>query len=102
MGWNILLLACVVVLILFMDSISDAASTNLLLTALVACPVVAALPALLYNRRHPRMWYLCATIFSWLTAGFFYYLICVWMVIMKATPGQSIPPWVQIWLPGAL
>ncbi len=102
MGWNILLIACFAVLILFMDSVSDAAETKMLLIALVACPVAAALPTLFYSRKHPEWWLFCTTVFHWLVAAFFYYLICVWIVLIKATMGQELPDWVQIWLPSTM
>lgn len=97
-GWIILQLACLGFLIASMSTISDRA----LLITLVACPVIATLPALLYSPKHPYLWAFFAVVFNFSISAFFYYLICVWQVLFETQYGHPLPWWVEIWLPSAL
>ena len=100
-GWVILQLACLAFLVACMSSISEQAATSALLITLVACPVVASLPALLYSAKHPYIWVFGSTIFNLAIALFFYYLTNVWLTICETPYGHSVPWWVEIWLPSA-
>lgn len=98
-GWVILQLACLGFLIACMSTISDSASA--LLITMVACPVAATLPALLYSPKHPFLWAFSGTLFNVAITIFFYYLTCVWLVLCETPYGHSVPWWVEIWLPTA-
>ena len=92
-GWNILLLAAILMLATFVKEISS----HTLLITIAACPIAAALPTLFFSHKHPNLWFLATMAFNIALVIFFYYLLCVWVAFIETPYGQALPWWADIW-----
>ncbi|MBR5521957.1 MAG: hypothetical protein IKV82_00615 [Akkermansia sp.] len=97
-GWNVLISATLLVLLLCAESSSPFAEDNALSRVMMVSPALAAAPMLMHSRNHP-LTLAAGWLISLLAGGLLYYILQVLQVIFSTPYGQEVPWWVQMWLP---
>lgn len=97
---NILvILSALMYMTFILRALSSPIPMHAFFVAQYASPLLAALPLLLYSKKHPVMWALATFTCGIVAALFLCYLFYVQQIIISTPYGAPVPFWVEIWLP---